>query len=517
MARSRSHKLKLLVFLLALSGVVSMAVQGQTPELSDRAKGLDSNNNNLVERDEARGPLQANFDDIDCDGNGGLDGAEIPAFFKGTGCPQTADESNTKAAVADEPPPLSERARGLDTNGNNLVDRDEARGPLQANFDEMDCDGNNALDGAEIPAFFQGAGCPEKKMAPKPLGQTAEQPKPATGQGSKASGGRPPQAVSIDQVRLEYTEETYSVVGRVVSNQSGPLAARISGAIESIKVAVGERVTKGDEIATISRSRLIAEKKRLEAQVNRHRVMVRNALRELKRMEKLKGSSALSQSNFENQEGLVAERQAQLLEQQVAAERVDIDIQDATITAPYSGIVMARHVVEGAYVNPGARVVTLLNDQRLEVEADVPSQRVVGLTPGTDATVVVGDAIRLTASVRAIIPTENVRTRSRPVRLTVAYDSSSMSLASNQSVIVELPLTQGNRILTVHKDAVMRRANGNIVFVVEGDSAKMRFVKLGRGVGDKFQVLEGLEDGEQVVVRGNERLGAGGKVRVVGG
>ncbi len=82
------------------------------------------------------------------------------------------------------------------------------------------------------------------------------------------------------------------------------------------------------------------------------------------------------------------------------------------------------------------------------------------------------------------------------------------------TVTVVLSLTNGNKILTVHKDAIIKRANGNIVFVVKGMNATMRNVKLGRGVGNKFQVLEGLKAGDKVVVRGNERLGAGGRIKM---
>ncbi len=66
-------------FLFAALFMVSLASDGHAQStdksLSDRAKGLDANNNGLVDRDEARGPLAANFDDMDCDKNGGLDGA----------------------------------------------------------------------------------------------------------------------------------------------------------------------------------------------------------------------------------------------------------------------------------------------------------------------------------------------------------------------------------------------------------------------------------------------------------
>ena len=418
--------------------------------------------------------------------------------------------SLTATVVADVPA-LSDRARELDSNGNNRIERDEAKGPLAANFDEIDCDGNEALDGAEIPGFFQGRGC-GKSDASGTAGGGTEKPKAANK--SAAGGGRPPQAVKLDEVRLETTQETYTVVGRITAQQTGPLSARIGGAVESVQVNVGDRVSAGEVIAQLSKARLLAERERVLAQVARHRTMVGNADRELRRLEKLKGSSAYSRSAFEKQEGEVAERKAQLGEIRAAIARLDIDIADTTLTAPYDAVVLSRHVEQGSYVNIGNPIVSLLNDKSFEVEADVPSVRVQGLDEGAEATIVVNDDVRLPARVRAIIPSDNTRTRSRPIRLAADFAGAASALANNQSVTVELPLTRGNRIVTVHKDAVLRRANGNIVFVVNDGNASMRFVRLGRGVGDKFQVLEGLEAGERVVVRGNEGLGAGGRVRV---
>ena len=54
-------------------------------ELSERGKAADTNKDGLIQESEARGPLAANFSDMDCDKNGGLDGAEIKGFFSGSG------------------------------------------------------------------------------------------------------------------------------------------------------------------------------------------------------------------------------------------------------------------------------------------------------------------------------------------------------------------------------------------------------------------------------------------------
>ena len=410
--------------------------------------------------------------------------------------------------------PLSDRSKGLDTNGNGLVDRDEARGPLDANFDEMDCDKNGGLDGAEIPAFFQGTGCPKKEanLANK-IVKEKQVKAPKAGK-KKSRGGRPPQTVKLEEVKLTKTNETFKVIGRVMALQSGPLAARVRGAVEQIYVSVGDRVKKGDVLVKLAQSSLQAGRKRIAAQVSRYSTMLKNSERELARMKKLSKSAAYSRARFEDQEGLVAERKAQYFEFRAALEQSLIEIQNTKIRAPFDAVVLEKHVEKGGYVNVGARVLTLSNDKALEVEADIPSFHVYSMKIGTLANILSDSGKIYPANVRAIIPNENVRTRTRPVRLKVDFGSDAPKYADNQSVTVELPMTTGNELLLVNKDAVLKRANGNIVFVVKGQNATMRSVRLGRGIGNKFHVLKGLKAGDLVVIRGNERLGAGGRIKL---
>ncbi len=63
---------------------------------------------------------------------------------------------------------------------------------------------------------------------------------------------------------------------------------------------------------------------------------------------------------------------------------------------------------------------------------------------------------------------------------------------------------------------MIHRRGKQIVFVVEDDAAQIRALRLGQPVGGRFEVLDGLTPGELVVVRGNERLRAGQKVRYEG-
>ena len=149
---------------LCLIFVFVTPAQAQDPELPPLAKARDANQNNRIERNEAAGPLAPSFDEIDCDKSDGLDGDEIRGFFSGTECPKTA----AKAAAKNLPelPPL---AKARDANSNNLIERDEAAGPLAPSFNESDCDRNEGLAGDEIRGFFAGTACKKTVNSAAPV------------------------------------------------------------------------------------------------------------------------------------------------------------------------------------------------------------------------------------------------------------------------------------------------------------------------------------------------------------
>ncbi len=421
------------------------------------------------------------------------------------------------------PPPLSDRAKAADANDNGVIDRGEAGGPLAANFDEMDCDKSNSLDGNEIRAFFTGAGCASIAAAAKP---------PAAGAAPASAprrGGRPPSMVALDSVVLEPLAVTVPVIGRLVARQSGAVASQVRGAVVELRVDVGDRVERGHVVAVVAAERAKATRDRYAASVERYRGLVaaadaqyRKTGGELKRLDRLRKSAAFSRARFEDLErdlqarrGALAERRGQLREARTQLRQAELDLADTLIKAPFPGVVTEKHIDIGAYLNVGARVVSILNDTALEVEAEVPADRLGRLAAGAAVALTLDDGSRHDATVRAVVPTENVRTRTRPVRFTPNFGSIGMRLAAGQSVTVLVPIGGGENVATVHKDAVVRNGPSAFVYVVDNARARRVEVRLGEGIGARFVVLDGLKPGQKVVVRGNESLGFGGPVRVL--
>ncbi len=337
--------------------------------------------------------------------------------------------------------------------------------------------------------------------------------------------------VEVDTVIVEPLTQTVPALGRFVARQSGPVAALVGGPVAEVLVEVGDRVAKGDLLVSLStdvsvgnRNLREAELREKEAALETARAQARLAAMELQRLENLKQSAAFSQARYEDKAAEVARYRSEVAEAEAAVVRAaanlnlaELDLARADIPAPYNGVVVARHVTEGAYVNMGAPVVSLVNDESLEIEADVSAQRLSGLVPGRKVEIRLDDGRQFTATVRSVIPAENALTRTRPVRFMPNIDGAdSLRLAPDQSVTVLVPVGEPRPVVSVHKDAVIARGTGYIVFVVVGGKAEPRPVRLGEAAGIRMEVLSGLTPGDLVVVRGNERLLPGQPVRYEG-
>jgi len=191
-------------------------------------------------------------------------------------------------------------------------------------------------------------------------------------------------------------------------------------------------------------------------------------------------------------------------------------LRDARVTAPYDGVISVRHVQPGTYVRIGDSVVNIIDNTRLEIEADVPSRLMANLSPGTPVFVEHPNRGRVTAALRAVVPAEDTRTRTRTARFTLDFNDVDHRLAVNQSISLGIPVGSGGRTLTVSKDAIVQSRGNDAVYVVKDGKANIRPVELGAAVGSRYEVLSGLEAGEQVVVRGNETLRPGQDVRISG-
>lgn len=336
-----------------------------------------------------------------------------------------------------------------------------------------------------------------------------------------------PAAVLVESVDERAMDQTVPVLGRLVARQAGVVAVRVAERVATVEVHVGDRVERGDILARLSEDRLESQRRMwaaaveaAKATVARDRANLAKAQQTLARLEQLDGSTAYRKDRAEDavrdveiaRAGL-ARSEADLAAATAQFELAETALADATIRAPYDGVVTMEHLAAGAYARVGDPVVTLLNDSDIEIEADIQADRLAALPPGTSIEAEVQNGGRVVATVRAVVPEENPRTRTRAVRFSVGAGALDYAIAANQSVLLHIPIGDSRKVVTVSKDAIVRTGGRDQVFVVIDGKAVAKTVRLGESVGSRYQVLQGLSAGDTVVVRGNESLRSGQPVQ----
>ncbi|MEQ8603454.1 MAG: efflux RND transporter periplasmic adaptor subunit [Marivibrio sp.] len=347
---------------------------------------------------------------------------------------------------------------------------------------------------------------------------------------ASAQGGERPAPVEVDEVVSEPLAQTAPVIGRIVARQRGVVASLSRGPVYEVLVEVGDRVREGDVLVRLAADRLEeavnagrAEVARQQAALGTARSQLDLAQQELERLERLQDSPAFSPARYDDKRREVATARARVGEAQAAIEAAraqvrlsEIDLTLAVIKAPFNGVVIEKHMVRGGYANVGEPAVTLLNDEDLEIEADVPARLLSGLSEGRLVSFELREGgARYDAVVRATIPEENARTRTRAVRFLPAMNGAELArdLAPGATITVRVPVGESREVVTVHKDAVLPQG-GDSVFVVVDGKAQPRPVDLGEAAGTRLVVKGGLQPGEMVVTMGNERLRPGQAVSI---
>ncbi len=332
-----------------------------------------------------------------------------------------------------------------------------------------------------------------------------------------------PAGVAVSEVKMRDIAETVPVFAEVVTARDGIVAARVSGTVAEVHVLVGVSVAEGGLLVTLDTDLAQIELRQAEARLAEARAGVTTAaarlnrlLAALERVERLRGTTSFSQGRFEEAEGEVftaegqmAEAEARVTTAEASIAEVAYRIEQAQVKAPFPGTVLGVETNPGEFIGSGAPIVRLLDTRSLEVEALVPSRFISGLSEGTEVIGVTETGSEMPLIVRAVLPLEDVSTRTRPVRFVPRSADGLNGAAVGQSVTVDVPAAPPRTVLAVPKDALVQARGGWTVFVDEDATAQPRNIEVGAPMGEWFEVLSGLAEGDQVVVRGNERLQPG--------
>ena len=248
-------------------------------------------------------------------------------------------------------------------------------------------------------------------------------------------------------------QEDSSIIGRIVAWRSGKISTQVPGLVKELRVRVGDRVKKGDILAVFDTSQRQLDVARAQGELAAAKSKVKiakakMALKEniLARQKRLKRTNVFLVSKYDEAvlnhaiaKAEVLAAQAEVTTKQALLKRQKLDIELSTIRAPYSGVVKQLFAQKGAFVIPESpHLLELVDDSSLELEVDMPVSLLHHLKRG-DMLKFRLDAKLYKARLRSVLPTVNMHSQTRAIRLKPLQISILKTHAIGQNIDVLLP------------------------------------------------------------------------------
>jgi len=329
----------------------------------------------------------------------------------------------------------------------------------------------------------------------------------------------PPSPVGYTRAREYRLQQSTHLPGTVQATRTSLVASEVGGKVLKYPVRVGDHVTKGQVLVRLNTRDLELKLQAAKAQLAEESARVKLAQRNFKRAGELFRSKVISQQQFDDTRFELSAREGRVKNLTAEIDRVKYDIERATISAPFQGVVIDKKTEVGQWLGVGDPVVELLSLEDLDVVVDVPARYYASVRLGAAATMTFGalQGRELRGTVSAIIPRADEEARTFPVRVRIPPGAVGVGvgmLAEVQLAGVTAGPRVGRTVVIVPKDAIVRNGSRLTVFVIEGEGlVKAVPVTTGAGVGDWIEVRGPITADSRVVTRGNERLRPGQKVR----
>lgn len=310
--------------------------------------------------------------------------------------------------------------------------------------------------------------------------------------------------VVLIPVELRDVEDRIEASGQLLAKDRARVAAEVPGRVTEILLFEGDEVEASQAVLEIDPERRKLEVEDASARVLEAEAALFDQKREEKRVRELRRKQVASQAQLDK-----VDTQLKLGRARLAAARSHLGVaeralRDASVGAPFGGIIARRFVSVGEFVNVGQGLFELVALDPVEVEFSVAERDSSRIALGSEISVRVApfpdESFR--AVVTLVSPTIDSRTRT--LRLKAELPNPDGRLRPGLFARVDLGVDRRSSVPMIPEEAILYRSDDEVVFVlVDGDRVERRVVETGVHLDGAVEVVQGLEGGELVVTRGH--------------
>lgn len=325
---------------------------------------------------------------------------------------------------------------------------------------------------------------------------------------SQRGPGKPQVKLAVAQTESVSQTEEYSAT--VESDVKNNITPNVAYRIEKILVEVGDHVSKGQCVVRLDESSLT----QLKLQIENQKVVINNAKTDFSRVEELYKIGGISKAEYDNQRVSLESQQMQL---NVLTTQLAQMSKNTQLYSPISGVVTARNYDDGDMYS-GQPIITIEQTNPVKLLINVSESHYKDVKKGMEVLISL-DAYageEFTGKVTIVNPSIDATTHTFPVEITINNPEQKV----RPGMFARATINYGDlEHVVVPDEALVKQVGAGDRYVYVYDQAKgtvsYNKVQLGKHMSDKYEILSGVNAGDQVVIAGQARLNNGKEVEVV--
>lgn len=324
--------------------------------------------------------------------------------------------------------------------------------------------------------------------------------------------------VKAHEVRRQKISGRLSYTGTIEPLRKMIITPEVGGKLVKIHVEEGDQVREGDLLAELDTRSIKLQLEQALGGLEAAEANAKDAEKNLRRMERLHEEKAVSEQQLEKVVLAYKSAEAQLRQARAAVNLARHNLDVSIMRAPFSGIVASKNAEEGDVLNPmmggfapDSGVLTLMDYHKVKIEIEAAQEDVVLIQKGLPAFLHVSAYPDRVFEGQVTVVNPAADPVSKKFKVEIQVENTGFLLRPNTFGKVSLEIDSREDVLAVPQKAILENS---YLFVIKDGKAQRREVQTGLESPEMVEILDGLSEGELVIVDGNYGLEDGAMVAV---
>jgi RND family efflux transporter MFP subunit len=323
-----------------------------------------------------------------------------------------------------------------------------------------------------------------------------------------------PVSVKLAAVQKGSISRRVTLAAKIVPATEVTIIPKVGGRVAAVSVDLGDQVKAGQSLIQLDYTDYSIQVQKMEANLELAMAGHKSATLNLERSKQLAEAKVIAQSELDSALTTIEKAEAEVKQAAAALADARNQVANTNIYAPIDGLVASRSVDPGEMVNTGGTVMTMVDISSVYAECSVPESEIGRLSPGQKIKVRVAAASAepFEGTLTNLAPAADSQSKTFSIR--VRLENSGQKLKPGMFAEVELATEEHQQTLLIPKEAIVEKAGQKLVYLAKEGKAVETSVNIGITEGETAEVLDGLQEGDQVITVGQTVVQNGSPVEI---